>query len=148
MSNTTTIIPHLVCGNAAEAYTFYQKAFAAEPVGIINSPDGKVMHGSLKIDSAPFFIVDTFPGCEDQGGVKSPLELGGSPVTIHLQVADCDAVFQRAVDAGCKVQMPLDDMFWGDRYGMVIDPYGHKWSIATTLREVSPEEIEKAMAAF
>lgn len=90
------------------------------------------------------FVVDEFP---EHGG-KSPQALGGTPVTIHLQVTDCDAVFQCAVEAGCRVRMPLEDMFWGDRYGLVEDPFGHQWSIATTVRSVTPEEIEKAVAEF
>ena len=73
----------------------------------------------------------------------SPLGLGGSPVTLHLHVADCDAVFQRAVEAGCEVSMPLDTMFWGDRYGIVRDPFGHKWSIATTVKQVSHGELSE-----
>jgi uncharacterized glyoxalase superfamily protein PhnB len=139
MSQTTvTLTPHLGCRNAAEAYEFYQKAFGAEPQGIHKLPDGRVMHSSLSIRGATFFVVDEFA---EHGG-KSPQGLGGSPVCLHLQVPDCDAVYQRAVEAGCEVRMPLDDMFWGDRYGMVADPYGHLWSIATPIRQVPPQELQ------
>jgi PhnB protein len=142
--STTTLIPHLSCRNAADAAEFYQRAFGAEPLGILKMPDGRVMHGALSIRGATFFLVDEFP---EHGG-QSPQGLGGSPVTLHLQVPDCDAVFERAVEAGCTVVMPLDEMFWGDRYGMLKDPFGHKWSVATTVRQVSPEELQQAMASF
>lgn len=139
MSETkTTLTPHIACRNAAEAAEFYQKAFGAQLLGLHKTPDGKVMHGALSIDGATFFLVDEFPDYN----AHSPQGLGGSPVTLHLQVADCDAVFQRAVDAGCTVRMPLEDQFWGDRYGLVVDPYGHNWSIATKVRDVSPEELQ------
>lgn len=140
-TTTTTLTPHLCCRNAIEAVAFYQKAFGAEPVGVQQVPDGRVLHAALDIDGAVVYLVDVFP---EHGG-RSPLELGGSPVTLHLQVPDCDAVFGRAVEAGCRVIMPLEDMFWGDRYGMVADPYGHQWSVATTVRQVSPEEIADAV---
>jgi PhnB protein len=137
----TTIIPHLSCRNATEAVEFYQKAFGAEVVRLYKLPDGKLMHASLNIRGADFYVVDEFP---EMGG-KSPLLLGGSPVTLHQQVPDCDAVYQRAVEAGCTIGMPLQDMFWGDRWGTITDPYGHVWSIATTIREVTDAEMEEAM---
>jgi PhnB protein len=139
-----SVIPHLSCRNATEAYEFYQKAFGATPMCLMAMPDGRALHGALDFNGAPVYLADEFP---EHGG-QSPQMLGGSPVTIHLQVSDCDAVFNKATDAGCTVLMPLEDMFWGDRYGIVSDPYGHKWSIATTVREVSPAEMDKAVAAF
>ncbi|MEZ0325189.1 MAG: VOC family protein [Fimbriimonas sp.] len=141
-TNQTTLIPHLACRNAIDAVEFYQTAFGAEALCVLQTPDGRLMHGALKIGGSSLYLVDEFPEC----GGTSPQALGGSPVTMHLQVSDCDAVFQRAVEAGCEVVMPVDEMFWGDRYGMVTDPFGHKWSIATTVREVSPEEMAKAMS--
>jgi PhnB protein len=140
LTTKTTLRPHLVCRNANEAIEFYKMAFGAECACVIPHRDGRVMHAGLSIDGAEFFLVDEFP---EHGG-HSPLALGGTPVTIHLQVPDCDAFFQRAVDAGCEVRLPLQDMFWGDRYGIVSDPYGHQWSIATTVREVSMEELQQA----
>ncbi len=137
----TTLIPHISCRNAVEAVEFYKKAFGAEIPMQMNTPDGRVMHASVVIDGATLYLCDEFP---EHGG-KSPQMLGGSPVTLHLQVADCDAVFGRAVEAGCEVVMPLGDMFWGDRYGLVRDPFGHSWSIATTVREMSPEQMAAAM---
>jgi PhnB protein len=141
---TTTLTPHLACRNAAEAAAFYQQAFGAEPITLMELPDGRVMHAALSIEGAVFFLADEFP---EHGG-HSPQSLGGSPVTLHLQVPDCDAVFRRAVEAGCEAIMPPEDMFWGDRYGQVADPYGHKWSIGTTVRQVSPEEMRQAISSF
>jgi uncharacterized glyoxalase superfamily protein PhnB len=140
----TTLIPHIACRNASEAVEFYRKAFGAEPATVHKLPDGRVMHAHMTIDGATFFLVDEFP---EHGG-QTPQSLGGSPVTLHLHVPDADTLFQQAVAAGCEVRMPLQDMFWGDRYGLVSDPYGHLWSIATTVRQVSPEEMQAAMASM
>lgn len=146
MADTTTgtLIPHLCCRNAEQAVEFYQKAFGAEPVGVFRMPNGAVFHAALRVCGSMFYIA---PECPAPGGV-SPLGLGGTPVTLHLQVADCDAVFDQAVAAGCQPVMPLEEMFWGDRYGMVVDPFGHRWSIATTVRKVSQEELQQAAAAM
>ncbi len=138
---TTTLIPHIACRKATEAVEFYQKAFGAELLSQLHLPDGRLMHAALKIGGSTLYLVDEFP---EHGG-QSPQSLGGSPVTLHLQVADCDAVFGHAVESGCIPVMPLADMFWGDRWGMLTDPFGHKWSVATTIREMSPEEMRKAM---
>ncbi len=144
MSGTTKVIPHLCCANAAEAIEFYKKAFGADENLVMKGPDGKIMHGSLTIDGAPVYVVDEFP---DFGalGAKSR---GGTPVTLHMEVADSDAVFQKAAAAGCTVVMPLADMFWGSRYGLLEDPYGHRWAVSTTQREVSPEEAQAAVNAM
>ncbi len=108
-------------------------------------PKGKLMHGEIKIGNSFVFLADEFP----EMGCRSPLALGGTPVTIHLYVEDADAVFNQAVAAGAQVRMPPRDMFWGDRYGQVTDPFGHVWSIATHLEDVPPEEMAKrAQAAF
>lgn len=138
----TAIIPHITCRNAAEAVEFYKKAFNAEVLSLVAMPDGKVMHAGISIDGASVYIVDEFP---EMGG-KSPQLLNGTPVTLHLQVADCDTVYQHAVDAGCTVVMPLDDMFWGDRWGLLVDPYGHSWSVSTPKRIVSPDEMAAVLA--
>ena len=143
VSTTTTVTPHLTCRNASEAVEFYRKAFGAEPVTVLRTPEGQVLHAALALNGATFFLHDEFP----EHGNLSPLGLGGSPVVLHLRVADCDAVYGRAVGAGCKAQMPPEDMFWGDRYGEVVDTYGHKWSVATTVRQVTPEEMQQALAA-
>ncbi len=142
MNEPTTITPHLTCRDAKAAIEFYKKAFGAEAPCAMETPDGRIMHAAITIDGASVYIVEEFP---EYGGT-SPQALGGTPVSIHMQVADADAVFAKAVEAGCTVAMPLGDMFWGDRYGIVADPFGHKWSIATTKRIVSPEEIRREMA--
>lgn len=142
--NMSTLIPHLACRNAADAIDFYAKAFGAVPAMVHKLPDGGLMHAALSLGEATFFLGE---GCPEYG-CPSPQDVGGSPVTLHLQVADCEAVFERAIAAGCTVQMPLADMFWGDRYGVLVDAYGHRWSVATHVRDVSPEEVARAGAEF
>ena len=136
-----TITPHLICSNCSEAIEFYKKAFGAEEVMRMPMPDGRIGHAQLKIGDSNLFLADEFP---DYGSV-GPLTLKGSPVAIHLAVPDVDALWTRARDAGAKVRMELEDAFWGDRYGQLEDPYGHRWSLATHIRDVSPEEMEEAM---
>jgi PhnB protein len=139
-----TITPHLVVRSAAQAIEFYKKAFGAEELCRVPGPDGKsVMHAELKIGDSHVYLCDEFP----DWGAKGPQLLGGSPVTIHLYVNDADAAVKRAVAAGAKVTMPLQNMFWGDRYGKLEDPYGHHWSVATHVEDVSPAECAKRMAS-
>ena len=135
-----TVTPHLVCAGAADAIEFYKKAFHAVEVGRMPSPEGKLIHAHIRIGDSSIMLVDEFPGW----GSFGPKSLKGSPVTIHLYVEDADATVARAVAAGAKVTMPLDDTFWGDRYGKLEDPFGHHWSIATHMRDVSPEEMQQA----
>jgi uncharacterized glyoxalase superfamily protein PhnB len=135
---TAMLIPHLCCRNASEAVEFYKKALGAELLDIFKTPEGLVMHAGLKVQGVTFFVVDEMP----EHGAESPLRLKNSPVSLYLRVADCDALYARAVAAGCQVKTPLQDMFWGDRYGMVIDPYGHKWEIATPIRTMSRDELQ------
>jgi PhnB protein len=139
------LIPHLVCDPCSEAIEFYKKAFGAEEVHRMPAPDGrKIMHAAIRIESSFVFLVDDFPEfCE--GKSESPQSLKGTPVTIHHYVENCDAAIKRAVDAGAKVLMPAADMFWGDRYGVVTDPYGHKWSFATHIKDVTPDQMQVAM---
>jgi len=136
-----TVTPHLVCEGAADAIAFYKKAFNAEEMLRMPGPDGKLMHAMLRIGDSPVMLVDEFK----QWGGFSPKSLKGSPVTIHLAVDNVDDWFQRAVDAGATVKMPVADMFWGDRYGVLEDPFGHHWSIATHIKDMTPEEIRNAM---
>lgn len=136
-----TITPHLVCDGAAVAIEFYKNAFGAVELARMPGPGGKLMHAAVRIGDSPLMLVDEFPDY----GVVSPKKLGGSPVTIHLYVADVDSFFARAVAAGAEVKMPVQDMFWGDRYGQLTDPFGHIWSVATHIRDMSPEDIAKAM---
>ncbi|GAA4420069.1 VOC family protein [Bremerella cremea] len=138
-------IPHLVCDPCPEAIEFYKKAFGATEMFRLHAADGeKIMHCELVIGDAHFFIADDFPEYCD-GKLQSPKALGGSPVTIHRYVEDVDAAMKVAEDAGATVRMPATDMFWGDRYGVVVDPFGHNWSLATPQRQVSPEEIKAAV---
>jgi PhnB protein len=139
------LIPHLVCDGCADAIEFYKKAFGAKEISRMSAPgDTRIMHAEIRIGDQPVFLADDFP--EFCGGkASSPTALGGTPVTIHRYVDDCDAAIERAQQAGATVKMPAADMFWGDRYGVVIDPSGHSWSIATHVRDLSPEEMAKGM---
>ena len=123
-----TVTPHLVCAGAADAIEFYKRAFGAVETSRMPGPDGKLMHASVKIGDSTVMLVDEFP----QWGAVGPNALKGSPVTIHLQVEDADALFKRAVDAGATVKHAIEDAFWGDRYGVLSDPFGHAWLITRT----------------
>ncbi|MBI4293456.1 MAG: VOC family protein [Betaproteobacteria bacterium] len=139
-----TVTPHLVCAGAADAIAFYSKAFNAVEVGRLAGPQGKLMHAMIRIGDSGVMLVDEFP----EWGAFGPKSLKGSPVTIHLCVENVDAFVKRAVDAGAKITMPVEDMFWGDRYGKLEDPFGHHWSVATHKRDVSPEEMQQAIQAM
>ncbi|AQT81646.1 hypothetical protein B1R94_23925 [Mycolicibacterium litorale] len=136
--------PHLVVDDAAAAIDFYVKAFGAVEIGRIARPDGKLIHAAVEINGSTVMLNDDFPEMSD-GKSMTPPALGGTPVTIHLTVTDVDEKFHRALDAGATVVMPLEDQFWGDRYGAVRDPFGHQWSLGQPVREVSYEEIQQAM---
>ena len=138
-----SLTPHLVCRGAAAAIDFYGRAFDAIEQFRLPGPDGRLVHACVLIGDSQLFLVDEMP----EHGALGPRALKGSPVTIHLQVQDADAAFARAVQAGATVSMPLADMFWGDRYGRVTDPFGHSWSIATHVRDVSPDDMVAAMKA-
>jgi uncharacterized glyoxalase superfamily protein PhnB len=136
-----TVTPHLVCAGAAKAIDFYKKAFGAEEAMRLEGPDGSLWHACVVIDGSPVMLVDEMP---DMGSL-GPKALKGSPVTIHLNVPDVDAFVARAVKAGAKLKMPVADMFWGDRYGIIEDPFGHKWSVATHIRDMTVAEIKASM---
>jgi uncharacterized glyoxalase superfamily protein PhnB len=136
-----TVTPHLVCDGAAAAIEFYKRAFNAVETGRIPGPGGKLIHAQIRIGDSSVMLVDEMP----EHGALGPKALKGSPVTLHLYVEDADAFFQRATAAGATVRMPLADMFWGDRYGQLEDPFGHRWSVATHQRDVQPEEMQQAM---
>lgn len=141
---TPFIAPILVVDGAAAAIDFYVKAFGAVEMMRLPGPDGRLVNAAITIDGSMVMLNDDFP--ESNGGkASSPTALGGSPVTIHLQVTDVDARFQQAVDAGATVVTPLEDQFWGDRYGALRDPFGHSWSLGQPVREVSYEELQAAM---
>ncbi len=138
------LIPHLVCDPCAGAIEFYKKAFGAEELSRMPSPDGRIMHAALRIGTSTLFLADDFP--EYCGGMaQSPKSLKGTPVTIHRYVKDVDAAMKQAQDAGATVLMPATDMFWGDRYGVITDPCGHKWSLATHVRDLTPEQMMEGM---
>ncbi|MFN7180179.1 VOC family protein [Hyphomonas sp.] len=136
--------PHLTCRNCAGAIAFYKEAFGAEEMMRLPGPDGRLLHAAIRVNGSMVMLTDEYP---EMGG-HSPLALGGSPVTLHLMVDDVDAVAARAVAAGAEITMPVADQFWGDRYGVVKDPYGHMWSIATPIwPPKSPEEMEAGLKA-
>jgi PhnB protein len=138
------VTPHIILSDASGAIAFYKRAFGAEEMFRMPTPDGrKLLHASIRIGDSTIMMCDEFPEMGEGGG-RSPTSLGGSSTTLHLNVANADAAFDRAVSAGCSVTMPLADMFWGDRYGKLRDPYGHEWSIGQHLRDVSPAEMARA----
>jgi PhnB protein len=136
-----TVTPHLVCAGAADAIEFYKKAFDAKEVMRLPGPDGKLMHAHITICGSAVMLVDENPAW----GALGPKSLKGTPVTIHLFAEDVDGFVANAVAAGATVKMPVADMFWGDRYGVIEDPFGHSWSVACHIRDVSPEEIQEAI---
>ena len=138
-----TLTPHLTVRNASEAIEFYKRAFGAEVQGVAHLPDGKVMHAALRIGNSMLMLNDEMP----EFGALSPLSLGGCGCTIHIYTDGVDAAFDRAVSAGATVKMPLADQFWGDRYGRLTDPFGHSWSLAQHIEDVSPEEMQQCAEA-
>jgi len=138
------VTPHLVCAGAADAIDFYKKAFGAIETTRLPGKDGRLMHAAMQIGGASIMLVDEMP----EWGSLSPKSLKGTPVTIHLYVADVDAFVDRAVKAGATRKMPVADMFWGDRYGVIVDPFGHSWSVATHQRDMTAEQIQEAMRSL
>ena len=136
-----TVTPHLVVKGAAQAIDFYKQAFGAEELNR-HEMGGAIMHASLRIGDSIVMLNDEFPSAPPAPSKDHP-----SPVTIHLYVEDVDELYAKAQSAGAEVVMPLDDTFWGDRYAVLRDPYGHSWSIATHIEDVAPEDVEKRAAA-
>jgi uncharacterized glyoxalase superfamily protein PhnB len=143
-----SVTPHLVIHGATAAIAFYKKVFGATEKMCMPGPGGKVMHAELTIGDSHVFLADDFP----EMGSCAPAPNGSSPVVLNVYAENCDAVFNRAVEAGAKVQMPPADMFWGDRYCKFADPFGHNWAVATHKEDLTPEEMQKrsaeAMAQF
>ena len=139
---------YLAVEDAEKAIEFYTRAFGAKERGRMPGPEGKIAHAELEIGDSVVMLSDPLP----QQSVKSPKELGGTSASLMLYVEDVDEFVQQAVDAGATITMPVEDQFWGDRFGKVTDPFGHDWSIATHVEDVSPEEMAKrgqeAMASF
>ena len=141
-----SITPHMVIRDASKAIEFYKKAFGAEEIMRMPGPGGQgVMHAELKIGNSIVMMCDEMPG---MGNSKSPESLNGTCVGLHIYVEDVDKAFQRAIDAGATVAMPVMDTFWGDRYGKLTDPFGHGWSIATHKQDLTPDEIDKGAEEF
>jgi PhnB protein len=143
-----SLTPYLAVERAEEAIDFYKRAFGATERSRMPAPGGMIAHAELQIGDSLFMLSDPFP----QSTVKSPKEVGGTSVGIFLYVEDVDAVMQQSVDAGATVTMPDEDMFWGDRFGTLTDPFGHTWSIATHKEDLSEEEMaaraQEAMASL
>ena len=137
-----SVTPPLVGAGASDAIEFYKKAFGAVELARLPGPGGKLMHAMVRIGDSALMLVDENP----EWGLLGPKALKGSPVVVHLYVNDADATVAQAVAAGAKVTMPIADMFWGDRYGQLEDPFGHRWSVATHTRDLSPEEVRQGMA--
>ena len=133
----TTVTPSITLRDTAKAIEFYKRAFGAEERGIMRGPDGKVMHAEIKIGNSIVMMNDEVMGS------RSAETQGGSPVSFYLYFEDCDAAYQRAVTAGAKGDMAPVDMFWGDRMGHVIDPFGHRWMLSQTIEQVTPEEMQR-----
>lgn len=137
-----TLTPYLVCQGAADAIAFYAQAFGAVELCRLPGPDGRLVHAMIRIGDSPLMLMDEFPEWDSH----SPQSLKGSPVTLHLYVPDVDATVAQAAAAGARVTMPVADMFWGDRYGQVEDTFGHRWGVATHVRDVTPEELAAGAA--
>jgi uncharacterized glyoxalase superfamily protein PhnB len=136
-----TLTPHLVVKGADQAIEFYQKALGAQLLGKHAGPGGKIIHALLQIGDSKLMLADEFP----EFGSFGP-QNGGSATSVHIYVEDVDNAWQRAVDAGAKVKMPLMDQFWGDRYGQITDPFGHSWSLGSHIKDMSVQEMEQAQA--
>jgi len=136
-----TLTPFLTVRDAVRAIEFYKEAFGAKERGVMKGPDGKVMHAELMIGDSIIMLSDEWP----EFGALSPLSSGGAGMGLHIYVDGVDAAFDRAVKAGAQVEMPVTDQFWGDRYGKLKDPFGHKWSIATHTKDMSGDEMKRSM---
>jgi PhnB protein len=139
-----TVTPSLIVRGGAQAIDFYKKALGAEELMRMAGPGGKITHAELKIGDSIIFLTDEVP----EMGTKSPQTLGGTSSSLYLYVEDVDTAFQRAIDAGGKTSMPVADMFWGDRFGSFVDPFGHTWGLSTHVEDLSEQEIEERAKAF
>ena len=148
MSREDQFIPHLIVNDGMAALTFYREVFGGEEGDVMMAPDGRrLMHGEILLDGHKLFVSDEFS--EKEGGTcKMPESLGGTCVRITLQVDDADAVVERALARGARVLMPVADMFWGARYGKIVDPFGHEWGINQQVKEQSPEETDARASEF
>lgn len=139
--NMHSITPFLVCAGASDAIAWYKRAFGAVELTRLEGPGGKVMHAMLRIGDSSLMLMDADP----ERGIIAPAKgAAGAPVTIHLYVEDADQVFARAVEQGAEAKMPVSDTFWGDRFGALVDPFGHSWTIATHVRDMTQDQIKAA----
>ncbi|MBA4149850.1 MAG: VOC family protein [Verrucomicrobia bacterium] len=139
-----TVTPYIVVNDAAKAIEFYKQAFGAKETMCIPAPGDKIGHAEIQIGDSAIMLADEFPEWDAQG----PQTIGGSPVSLMIYVPDCDAIVEKAVSLGATVKMPVADQFYGDRCGNIVDPFGHKWCIATHKEDVAPEELQKRAAAM
>jgi PhnB protein len=139
-----SITPYLIVGDAKAAIEFYKQAFEAAELFRLPMPDGRVGHAELKIGDSVIMLADEFPEMD----AKSPQAFGGTPVSLLIYVEDVNTAFSRAIAAGGKELRPLTDQFYGDRSGTLVDPFGHKWTLATHVEDVSPEEMQRRMASM
>ena len=139
-----SVTPGITFSDAAKAIELYKEAFGAEEVERFEGPDGSIMHAEIRIGDSRVMLGSENPAW----GMKSPTTLGGVHGSLHIYVDDADAAFARALDAGCEVAQPLEDAFWGDRYGKVTDPFGHQWGIATRVKDLTPDEMRKAAESW
>jgi len=135
-----SLTPHITVKNAKQAIEFYKQAFGAQELGRHLMHDGRIMHAALKIGGGHLFLNDEFP---DMKRCNAPVVGNAAPFVINLYVENADQTYDRAVKAGAKAKMPLQNMFWGDRYGQIVDPFGYHWSIAQHIEDVTPEEMKK-----
>ena len=139
-----SVTPSIIVRDADAAIRFYARAFGAQEISRMLGPDGAVMHAEIRIGDSIIMLGEE----NEQWGTRSPLLTNGNPSSLHIYVADVDAAFARAIDAGATVRYPLEDAFWGDRYGKVTDPFGHEWGIATRVKEMTPAEMQAAGEAW
>jgi PhnB protein len=139
-----SVTPAIIVRDAAQAIEFYKRAFGAEELSRMAGPDGAIIHAEIRIGDSVIMLGEENP----QWGTLSPLSTKGNPGSLHLYVDDADAAFARAVRAGATSRYPLEDAFWGDRYGKVTDPFGHEWGLATRMKEMSPEQMQQAAAEW
>jgi len=138
-----SLTPYLVVNDGSKAIEFYKQAFGAKEINRMAGPGGKIGHAEVKIGDSIMMLSDEMPG----SGNRSAQSLGGSPVSIFMYVENIDSAFDQAVKAGAKADMPPQDMFWGDRFGKLTDPFGHQWALATHVEDVAPQEMEKRAKA-
>ena len=134
-----SLTPYLTVNDAARAIDFYKRAFGAKEVMRMDGPQGKIGHAELKIGDSPLMLADEMPG----GSSRSPQSVGATTAGVFLYVEDVDSVYKQAVSAGAKAEMPPTDMFWGDRFGKLLDPFGHSWALATHIEDVAPDEMAR-----